>query len=204
MASTPWNVDTKRQTLRIAVCGVLCVAASLCNPYGFGLYQHVGRLLVTSGVTELIEEYQPVPFGKPDARIFEWILLAARGPADHRWGRADVSVRAGTRLVWLHLSLASVRHAPLFGLAVAPGLARVLDGLLDATRLRPGPFAVGIRPWVVRLAGGHGFGDTRAQCVGRAVRRLRPKELAPLRAPRTRRHGFRSPALPRRDGAGRL
>jgi hypothetical protein len=32
-------------------------------------------------------------------------------------------------LVWLHLSLVSVRHAPLFALAVAPGLAQLLEGL---------------------------------------------------------------------------
>ena len=34
--------------------------APLANPYGIGLYRHVGHLLVSSGVTELIEEYQPL------------------------------------------------------------------------------------------------------------------------------------------------
>ena len=34
-------------------------------------------------------------------------------------------------LVWLHLALGTVRHAPLFALAVAPGLAGLLDGMLS-------------------------------------------------------------------------
>jgi hypothetical protein len=109
--------------------GLLGLAAALVNPYGFGLYRHVGRLLVSSGVTELIQEYQPIPFGKPDARSVEAVILgliALPTVSAARMSRYELA----HALVWLHLSLASVRHAPLFGLAVAPGLARLLDGLL--------------------------------------------------------------------------
>ena len=34
------------------------------------------NLLVSSGVTSLIIEYQPAPFGKPEAEVLEWVLLA--------------------------------------------------------------------------------------------------------------------------------
>ena len=69
-----------------------CLAA-LVNPYGFGLYRHVGHLLVSSGVTELIDEYQPAPFGKPEARVLE---MGRAGP-----GRpAGVSRGGSTATTW--------------------------------------------------------------------------------------------------------
>lgn len=123
-----WDAERRREVgLFLKAAGLCCVAA-LVNPYGFGLYEHVARLLVSSGVTSLIEEYQPMPFGKPDARVYEIVLIALLAlPAltSGRMRRYEL-IHA---LVWLHLSLASIRHAPLFALAVAPGLAQVLDGL---------------------------------------------------------------------------
>jgi hypothetical protein len=123
-----WDDERRRGVATFAAVGVLCLLAVLVNPYGYGLYSHVGRLLVSSGVTELIEEYQPIPFGKPDARAMEWVLLALVA-------LPTVSTARMTRyelvqaVAWLHLCLASVRHAPLFALAAAPGLARLIDGL---------------------------------------------------------------------------
>ncbi len=126
--SGPWNSERRRGVATFLFAFLLCLLAALLNPYGFELYRHVGRLLVSSGVTELIEEYQPVPFGKPDARAFEWTLLALVALPVVSTSRMSGYQLAHT-LVWLHLSLASVRHAPLFALVAAPGLARLLDGL---------------------------------------------------------------------------
>jgi hypothetical protein len=123
-----WNQARRREVATFFTAGIVTVSAALLNPYGLGLYQHVGQLLVSSGVTELIEEYQPVPFGKPDARAFELVLLALVAlptVSASRVARYELS----HVLVWLHLSLASVRHAPLAALAIAPALARLLDGI---------------------------------------------------------------------------
>jgi hypothetical protein len=112
---------------------VLCLLTPLINPYGFGLYRHVAELLYSSGVTSLISEYQPIPFGRADVRVVEWVLLALIALPSFskaRMGRYDLA----HTLIWLHLALASVRHAPLFALAVAPGLAKLLDGLPLASR----------------------------------------------------------------------
>ena len=49
------------------------------TPTGVGLYRHVVGLLFTSGVTKLINEYQPVPFGHADAMVMEWFILAFIG-----------------------------------------------------------------------------------------------------------------------------
>jgi hypothetical protein len=104
--------------------------AALVNPYGFGLYQHVGRLLISSGVTELIDEYQPIPFGKPTTRGVELIVLGLISVPTFSKGRMT-RYELTHALVWLHFSLSSVRNLPLFALAVAPGLARMLDPWLE-------------------------------------------------------------------------
>ena len=153
-----------------------CVAA-LANPYGFGLYRHVGHLLVSSGVTSLIIEYQPAPFGKPEAEVLEWVLLALVGLPVVSSRRIDRYQLAHV-LVWLHLALTSIRNAPFFALAAAPALATLIDGLPLALRTS----------WkrddrAVDLAG---RGDARPALAGR--------ERRPRWAASTSRNG-RSPRL---------
>ena len=126
--SGSWDAARRKEVGLFAVAGVLCFAAALINPFGLDLYRHVGRLLVSSGVTELIEEYQPIPFGKPDMRVYEWVLIAWLAVPTFVSGRMS-RYELIHALVWLHFSLASVRNAPLFALAVAPGLARLLHAL---------------------------------------------------------------------------
>ncbi len=123
-----WDDARRRNVAAFVKSGALSLLTALVNPYGFELYRHVGRLLLTSGVTVLIAEYQPVPFGQPDARALECVLLALVAMPNVSRSRMT-GYELTQSLVWLHLSLASVRHAPLFALAVAPGLARLLDGL---------------------------------------------------------------------------
>ena len=71
----PWDGLGRREVARFGLAFVACCLAGLINPYGWNLYRHVGNLLVTSGVTTLIEEYQPAPFGKPEARVLEMTVL---------------------------------------------------------------------------------------------------------------------------------
>ncbi|MDR3639123.1 MAG: hypothetical protein P4L84_35285 [Isosphaeraceae bacterium] len=128
VVSGPWDSGRRKNVTRFGAVLVLCVLAPLVNPYGVGLYQHVGKLLISSGVTELIDEYQPMPFGQAKARVFEWVVLALIALptlGSRRLSRYDLA----HSLVWLHFALGSIRHAPLFALAMAPGLAHLLDGL---------------------------------------------------------------------------
>jgi hypothetical protein len=142
----------RRRRLRnyVLVLGLMGLA-TFCTPYGLDLHRHVVRLLVTSGVTGLIDEYQPIPFGKPNARLFEWVLIALvalPSLTGRRIGRYDLA----HGLAWLHAALASIRNAPLFGLAIAPALGRLFDGALA----RPEETAGGAdrdRPWFALAAG---------------------------------------------------
>ncbi|MGE3821056.1 MAG: hypothetical protein AB7I30_16710 [Isosphaeraceae bacterium] len=135
----PWSRERLREVLKFGAAGVLCIVAALVNPYGFGLYRHVAGLLVSANVTDLIQEYQPIPFGKADARVVEWVILALI--AVPTFARSRISrYELSHALIWMHFALSSVRNAPLFALAAAPGLAMLLDGLLspreeDASRV---------------------------------------------------------------------
>jgi hypothetical protein len=126
--SGPWDVPRRRKLTALGAVLGLCLVAPLANPYGTDLYRHVIRLLHQSKVTDLIDEYKPAPFGREQARILEYVVLAlialpafARVRAD----RYDLVPLLG----WLHLALGSIRHAPLFAMAAAPVLARLIGGV---------------------------------------------------------------------------
>lgn len=124
----PWSDRRAREVLPFAAAFLGCLAAGLASPYGLGLYRHVAKLLYSSGVTSLIIEYQPAPFGKPEAEVLEWVLLALVALPVVSARRIDRYHLAHV-LVWLHLALTSIRNAPFFALAAAPALASLLDGL---------------------------------------------------------------------------
>ena len=127
--SGPWDAVRRQRLLGFAAVFGLSLAAPLVNPYGAGLYHHVAELLVSSGVTDLISEYQSAPFGKGEARVLEWVLLGLIALPLVSRGRPTFYDLLHA-LVWLHLALATVRHAPLFALAVGPVLTRLFDGML--------------------------------------------------------------------------
>ena len=128
LVSRPWNRATRVELGKYLIALVLCVLAPLINPYGMGLYQHVLNLLGTSGVTSLIQEYQPIAFGQPEFLTVELTLLAlialptVSARRIHRYDLVQL-------VVWLHFALGSVRHIPLFAIAMAPALATLADGL---------------------------------------------------------------------------
>ncbi len=135
LASGGWAAGRRRKLATFAGVFLLSVLAPLLNPYGIGLYRHVGELLIGSGVTELIDEYKSAPFGKAEARVLEWVvlgLIALPVVSRSRPSLYDLS----HAIVWLHLALGSIRHAPLFAIAVSPVLACLLDGLPSPSRPR--------------------------------------------------------------------
>jgi len=126
--SGKWHSLRFRELAKFAFVFVASLLAALVNPYGLGLYRHVAKLLFTSGVTSLIIEYQPAPFGKPEAEALEWVLLALVALPVVSSRRIDRYQLAHV-LVWLHLALTSIRNAPFFAMAAAPALATLIDGL---------------------------------------------------------------------------
>jgi len=69
---------------RYALVGFACLAASGVNPYGFAVHAHAIRFLSEKWIVDLVQEYQPVRFGSPEALYFEALLFA--GVASSVWG----------------------------------------------------------------------------------------------------------------------
>lgn len=152
-----------RRRLRVLVMVFMAtLAAPLLNPYGMELYRHVHDVLSGSQVTDLIDEYRPSPFGDPKARVLEWVILAFVGLPILSRGKPSRYDLAQT-LVWLHLALVSIRHAPLFAFAMAPALATLIDGMLSRPEGAPEP-RPGWMPWSIVASLGV-LAATAAGCV---------------------------------------
>ncbi len=129
VVSRPRGLEGLRRTRILLTVFLLTLAAPLLNPYGVELYRHVDSILRGSHVTDLIDEYKPAPLGTAEGRLLEGVVLAlvALPVVSRNRPRGYDMVQM---LVWLHLALGSVRHAPLFGFAMAPVLATWIDGIL--------------------------------------------------------------------------
>jgi hypothetical protein len=133
----PLDRQRKRELSSLCVVGVLSLLAVLVNPYGFDLYRHVWRLLVSSRVTDLIQEYRPVALGGGDGWVVELLIVCLiAGPLVPRV-RPELYDMAHA-LIWLHFGMGSVRQAPLMAFACAPVLALYIDGWLkrESTEIR--------------------------------------------------------------------
>ncbi|MGC8641675.1 MAG: hypothetical protein ACP5XB_17550 [Isosphaeraceae bacterium] len=126
--SGPWDQVRRQNVTRFVLVFLASLLAALINPYGLDLYRHVYQLLVGSGVTGLIQEYQPAPFGTPETQVLEIVLLAFMALPALVSRKVD-RYHLVHLLVWLHLALTHLRNAPLFAFAAAPALATLADGL---------------------------------------------------------------------------
>ena len=124
--SGPMDAARKRRVGEFAAVLVLSGLATLLTPYGPALHVHVARLLFTSGVTTIIDEYQPPRFGTAKARVLELVLLllvAIPSLTRGKISRYDLAIG----LPWLHFTLGAIRQAPLFGLAIVPAVGLLFD-----------------------------------------------------------------------------
>ncbi len=118
-----------RKELTVAIA---CAAATLCNPYGWHLHQHILSYLQSSWIRDVVDEFQSPKFRSENLLQFEALLIFGIAAS---WGRAFRGMagltEAATVWVWAHLSLGAVRHAPIFILAAAPVIASELTLLLE-------------------------------------------------------------------------
>ncbi len=136
---------TRPRTL--AVVGVACLAATLLNPHGIGLWRYVLTELAHDTNRRFIVEWQPTSWSRDGwsamaLTVFSIALLFVTSYAErHRqiiaglrpwqWALSSVPLLA---LAWL-----SVRHVPLAALWVAPVialLASAVSGRSDAEKFR--------------------------------------------------------------------
>ncbi len=106
---------------RIALLAA-CTAATLANPYGIGLHQHITAYLRSDWIREAVDEFQSPRFRSESAVHFEILLFT--GLLIAVWLMRNRRIGdALTVLFWSHAALVSVRHVPVFVVAVGPVIA---------------------------------------------------------------------------------
>ncbi len=111
-----------RAARKYALCAAGCMAASLVNPYGYRLHEHVFEYLLDPFQRQYIVEFLSLNFHHPLAIFFEALLLA--GVAAAVWFAAHRRfIETIAILVWAHVALLAARNIPIFAIVVAAPLA---------------------------------------------------------------------------------
>ncbi|MGE5645963.1 MAG: hypothetical protein ACM336_09255 [Acidobacteriota bacterium] len=107
------------------LAGAACLAATIVNPYGIKLHQHIYAYLTDPYQYEHIHEFFSLNFQHPMGKFVEaMIVLGAIAAARQLYRRqfAYPILFAG----WAHLALLSARNIPIYAIAAAPAIAACL------------------------------------------------------------------------------
>lgn len=125
-----WKLYLPASALRYGLLVVLCLAATVVNPYGIELHAHVGDYLQSDFILNHVEEFQSPRFRNESMRILEVLIFAAFFVSAYMVRRGEF-VRPLLMAAWAHASLTSVRHAPLFAIIALPYIALELTRLMQ-------------------------------------------------------------------------
>jgi hypothetical protein len=111
---------------RYGALAAATLAASAMNPYGLGLHRHILDYLSSDWIRGAVDEFQSPRFRGENLFQYEMLLVASllqagRWLTQRRWADAALIV------AWAHLSLASVRHVPVFATLAAPLVASAVS-----------------------------------------------------------------------------
>ena len=109
---------------------LLCAAATLVNPYGYHLHEHIYGYSGSDFILDNVQEFQAPSFRGESQRVYEVVLLVSILLLA-RLARRREFASVLLVLAWAHASLMSVRHMPLFVMVAAPLIARELTLLLE-------------------------------------------------------------------------
>jgi hypothetical protein len=119
---------------RYMLAGLLCLAASLVNPYTYHLHVHVFQYLRDPFQSEYILEFLTLSFHHPVAIFFEILLLA--GAATAVWNLSQRNfIDPVLMALWAHGSLLAARNIPIFVIVAAPPVAAALQHWIEALPL---------------------------------------------------------------------
>jgi hypothetical protein len=105
----------RRYSLLLGACSL----ATLVNPYGYRLHQHMVNYLSSGWIREVVEEFQSPRFRSESMLQFEILLIAgiAMIPLLLRKGHWPETLLL---LFWAHSALVSARHVPIYAIVAAP------------------------------------------------------------------------------------
>jgi hypothetical protein len=107
---------------RYGFLAAACSAATLVNPYGYQLHLHVVAYLRSEWIKKVVQEFQSPAFRSENMLQFEALMLVGLLAAAYLLVRRRVT-DALWILFWVHQSLNSVRHIPVFVVVAAPLIA---------------------------------------------------------------------------------
>lgn len=122
----PERRPVMRQAERYILCAFACLAASLVNPYGYHLHQHVVQYLADPYPGQHIMEFLSVNFHHPLAIFLEAILLLS-ALAVFWFASKGSFIEPVLLLMWAHAALLSARNIPIFMIVAAPPVAAVVE-----------------------------------------------------------------------------
>jgi hypothetical protein len=107
--------DSRRYGLLTAACSL----ATLLNPYGWRLHQHIAQYLTSDWIRQVVDEFQSPRFRSESMLQFELLLFAGLTlmPVLVRQHRFPDLLLV---LFWGHSALVSARHVPLYAIVAAP------------------------------------------------------------------------------------
>lgn len=123
------RVKAWRSARNYGLSAFACLAASLVNPYGYHLHQHILRTFGESYLLDHILEYYSPNFHNPMAIFFEILLLAAIAASVRSLFKGNF-IQPLLIGAWAHAALISVRNVPIFCIVAAPAIATAADELL--------------------------------------------------------------------------
>lgn len=120
-----------QQAIRYGALTCACAAASLVNPYGFRLHQHVVEYLRSDWIRNVIQEFQSPSFRNENMLQFEGLLLVGLMVAALSFRRGRM-VEGLWIIFFAHMALSSVRHVPVYVTVTTPILAAEIAGWWSA------------------------------------------------------------------------
>ncbi len=109
--------------LRYAALAAAAGAATLLNPYGWHLHQHIFGFMNSSWIMDHVQEFQSPNIRTEGLVVFALLLLGGVAVAG-RAGRFE----AALVLIWGFAAMRSARHIPFFALVAAPVVASACAG----------------------------------------------------------------------------
>jgi hypothetical protein len=131
--SVPRDLQWQRRVKGFVFVLVASVAATFVNPYGWKLHAHLGDLLFSSCVRDLIDEWRAPDFQSTESRPLEAMLLLSIVLL--AVGRRRIQVFLLLHLiVWIHFALLAVRQVAFAAVIAVPVLAELTIELWPALR----------------------------------------------------------------------
>ncbi len=107
---------------RYGLLGLLCLAATCVNPYGWRLHVHVVQYLNASWILDHVQEFQSPNIRSESMVVFAILLLAGTALVSRAFSRRQY-FEGALALLWGFAALRSARHIPFYAISAAPLLA---------------------------------------------------------------------------------